>query len=165
MKKFTSQASNLGLLTATGVFVMGSGRIGRYLAGFCGVFVLACVSYWIANQANVKYWGLSYALGAPGLMVAWIVTPLVVVFMYIFGTRVLKMANRKLAIIIACATSVCGGLVPRKKGGPHAGRGDDPDLYRIDDVLYAARDQVARNERRSGRRVFRLGVHVARSRG
>jgi uncharacterized membrane protein YadS len=41
-------------------------------------------------------------------MVAWIVTPLVVVFMYGFGTRVLKMANRKLAIIIACATSVCG---------------------------------------------------------
>ncbi len=108
MKKFTCQASNLDLLTATGVFVMGSGRIGRYLAGFCGVFVLACVSYWIANQANVKYWGLSYALGAPGLMVAWIVTPLVVVFMYIFGTRVPKMANRKLAIIIACATSVCG---------------------------------------------------------
>jgi len=148
--------AGLGLLTAVGVVVMKSGRFGRYLAGFCGVFLLACVSYWIANQANVKYWGLSYALwallvgllisytigtpkwllagaktemfiktglvllgaeilfkkivslGAPGLMVAWIVTPLVVVFMFNFGTRVLKMANRKLAIIIACATSVCG---------------------------------------------------------
>jgi uncharacterized integral membrane protein (TIGR00698 family) len=48
------------------------------------------------------------SLGAPGLMVAWIVTPVVVLFMFKFAGAVLKMANRKLAIIIACATSVCG---------------------------------------------------------
>ncbi len=48
------------------------------------------------------------SLGLPGLMVAWIVTPLVVVFMYIFGVRVLKMVNKELAMIIAAATSVCG---------------------------------------------------------
>ena len=146
----------LGVLTTVGVAVMRSERPGRYAAGFAGVFVLATLSYWIANQANVKYWGLSYALwallvgllisntvgtpkwllagaktelfiktglvllgaeilfkkivslGAPGLMVAWIVTPTVVIFMYKFANRYLKMANKKLAIIIACATSVCG---------------------------------------------------------
>lgn len=48
------------------------------------------------------------SLGAPGLMVAWIVTPVVVLFMFKFAGSVLKMANKKLAIIIACATSVCG---------------------------------------------------------
>lgn len=48
------------------------------------------------------------ALGAPGLMVAWIVTPVVVIFMYRFGTSILKMVNKELVIIIASATSVCG---------------------------------------------------------
>jgi uncharacterized membrane protein YadS len=41
-------------------------------------------------------------------MVAWIVTPVVVIFMYNFAGRYLKMVNKKLAIIIASATSVCG---------------------------------------------------------
>jgi uncharacterized integral membrane protein (TIGR00698 family) len=146
----------LGVVTTIGVAVMKTEKPGSYAAGFVGVFVLACISYWIANQTNIKYWGLSYALwallvgllisntigtprwllagartemfiktglvllgaeilfkkivslGAPGLMVAWIVTPVVVVFMYNFATRALKMVNKKLAIIIACATSVCG---------------------------------------------------------
>lgn len=48
------------------------------------------------------------ALGAPGLMVAWIVTPVVVIFMYKYGTSLLKMKNKSLVIIIASATSVCG---------------------------------------------------------
>jgi len=48
------------------------------------------------------------SLGAPGLMVAWIVTPVVIIFMYNFGVRMLKMKNKALIIIIACATSVCG---------------------------------------------------------
>jgi uncharacterized integral membrane protein (TIGR00698 family) len=47
-------------------------------------------------------------LGTRGLLVAWIVTPCVVVFMYFFGTRVLKMASKSLVIIVAAATSVCG---------------------------------------------------------
>jgi uncharacterized integral membrane protein (TIGR00698 family) len=146
----------LGVLTAIGIGFMRVENIGRYLAGFAGVFILASVSYWIANQTNIKYWGLSYALwallvgllisntigtpkwlkagarteffiktglvllgceilfkkimalGPPGLMVAWIVTPTVIVFMFLFGTRFLKMVNKPLVIIIAAATSVCG---------------------------------------------------------
>jgi uncharacterized integral membrane protein (TIGR00698 family) len=146
----------LAILTTIGVAIIKSEKPARYAAGFVGIFVLACISYWVANQTNIKYWGLSYALwallvgllisntigtprwllagartemfiktglvllgaeilfkkivslGAPGLMVAWIVTPIVVIFMFNFATRFLKMVNKKLAIIIACATSVCG---------------------------------------------------------
>ena len=47
-------------------------------------------------------------LGVPGLFVAWVVTPTVIIFMYQFGTRVLRMTNRSLVIVIAAATSVCG---------------------------------------------------------
>ncbi len=47
-------------------------------------------------------------LGLPGLFVAWVVTPTVIVFMYQLGTRVLKIKSRSLVIIIAAATSVCG---------------------------------------------------------
>jgi len=52
--------------------------------------------------------GKILSLGPPGLMVAWIVTPTVIVFMWLFGTRVLKMVSKPLVIIIAAATSVCG---------------------------------------------------------
>jgi uncharacterized integral membrane protein (TIGR00698 family) len=48
------------------------------------------------------------ALGGPGLLVAWVVTPIVVTFMYFFGTRTLKMTSKRLTIIVAAATSVCG---------------------------------------------------------
>jgi uncharacterized integral membrane protein (TIGR00698 family) len=47
-------------------------------------------------------------LGAPGIMVAWGVTPVVLIFMFLFGTRYLKMASKSLTIVIATATSVCG---------------------------------------------------------
>lgn len=146
----------LAILTAIGIAVMKTEKVGRYLAGFIAIFILSCVAYWIAHQTNISYWGLSYAmwalligllisntigtpgwlkagaktemfiktglvllgaeilfkkivsLGPPGLMVAWIVTPIVVIFMYIFAMRYLKMKNKHLAIIIASATSVCG---------------------------------------------------------
>jgi uncharacterized integral membrane protein (TIGR00698 family) len=47
-------------------------------------------------------------LGSRGLLVAWLVTPCVLVFMYFFGTRVLKMTSKALVVIVAAATSVCG---------------------------------------------------------
>ncbi len=47
-------------------------------------------------------------LGGPGLMVAYVVTPVVILIMWHFGTRVLRMPSKALTIIIACATSVCG---------------------------------------------------------
>jgi uncharacterized integral membrane protein (TIGR00698 family) len=52
--------------------------------------------------------GKILSIGVPGLMVAWLVTPTVLFFMWLFGTRVLKMSSKPLVIIIAAATSVCG---------------------------------------------------------
>ncbi|MCR5755522.1 MAG: YeiH family protein [Acetatifactor sp.] len=46
--------------------------------------------------------------GLYGLGIAWIVTPIVIIFMWFFGTRVLKIENKSLVITLATATSVCG---------------------------------------------------------
>jgi len=48
------------------------------------------------------------AFGGYGVAVAWGVTPVVIVFMWFFGTRFLKIVNKPLVITIATATSVCG---------------------------------------------------------
>jgi uncharacterized membrane protein YadS len=143
------------LLTAIGVWAMRQ-NVGRYVVAFAAVFILAIVSFGLANYHINKAYGLSYAawalgiglvisnvtgtpewlrpgartemyiktglvllgaeilfgkilsIGVPGLMVAWVVTPTVIVFMWFFGTRTLKMVSKPLVIIIAAATSVCG---------------------------------------------------------
>ena len=46
--------------------------------------------------------------GLYGLGIAWIVTPVVIIFMWWFGTRVLKIGNKPMVITMAAATSVCG---------------------------------------------------------
>ncbi len=46
--------------------------------------------------------------GLYGLGIAWIVTPIVIIFMWWFGTKVLKLDNKPLVITMASATSVCG---------------------------------------------------------
>lgn len=49
------------------------------------------------------------ALGMLGVGVAWVVTPIVIVVMYFFSQRYLKMHDQKeLAITISSATAVCG---------------------------------------------------------
>jgi uncharacterized integral membrane protein (TIGR00698 family) len=47
-------------------------------------------------------------LGLPGLVVAWVVTPIVIIFMWHFGNRVLKIPSKTFTMIVAAATSVCG---------------------------------------------------------
>ena len=46
--------------------------------------------------------------GLYGLGIAWIVTPIVIIFMWYFGTRVLKMDNKPLVVTVSTATAVCG---------------------------------------------------------
>jgi len=46
--------------------------------------------------------------GLYGLGIAWIVTPVVIIFMWWLGTKVFKMDNKPLVITLAAATSVCG---------------------------------------------------------
>jgi uncharacterized integral membrane protein (TIGR00698 family) len=142
-------------LTAVGVRTMGQ-HTARYCEGFAVVFLLAVISFTVANQTTIHAYGLSYAawalllgllvsntigtpewlkpavrtemyikaglvllgaeilfgkilsIGVPGLMVAWIVTPTVIFFMWLYGTRILKMVSKPLVMIIAAATSVCG---------------------------------------------------------
>ena len=48
------------------------------------------------------------ALGLPGVCVAWIVTPIVLISTYVLGQRVLKMESRSLNMVISADMSVCG---------------------------------------------------------
>ncbi len=48
------------------------------------------------------------ALGVPGIFVAWVVTPIVLVSTFIFGQRVLKIPSRSLNMVISADMSVCG---------------------------------------------------------
>ena len=145
----------MAALSALAVRIMGhSAR--RHAVAFVPLFLLAVVSYTLANQVGVRAAGFGYAfwaliigliiantggtpdwlrpalrselyiktglvllggevlfgnilrLGVPGLFVAWLVTPVVLIFMYQFGVRFLRIGSRSLVIVIAAATSVCG---------------------------------------------------------
>jgi uncharacterized membrane protein YadS len=48
------------------------------------------------------------AIGVPGIFVAWVVTPIVLITTYIFGQKVLRIPSRTLNITISADMSVCG---------------------------------------------------------
>ncbi|MDR1777937.1 MAG: putative sulfate exporter family transporter [Desulfovibrio sp.] len=48
------------------------------------------------------------AIGIPGIFVAWVVTPIVLICTFIFGQKVLKMPSKTLNITISADMSVCG---------------------------------------------------------
>ena len=48
------------------------------------------------------------AIGIPGIFVAWVVTPIVLICTYIFGQKVIKMPSKTLNIVISADMSVCG---------------------------------------------------------
>ncbi len=48
------------------------------------------------------------AIGVPGIFVAWVVTPIVLISTFIFGQKVLKMESKTLNIVISADMSVCG---------------------------------------------------------
>ncbi len=52
--------------------------------------------------------GKILAIGIPGVFVAWVVTPTVLICTYIFGQTVLKMPSKTLNIVISADMSVCG---------------------------------------------------------
>lgn len=47
-------------------------------------------------------------LGLPGIYVAWVVTPIVLISTYVFGQKVLKIESRSLNMVISADMSVCG---------------------------------------------------------
>ena len=66
--------------------------------------------------------------GLYGLGIAWIVTPIVIIFMWWFGTRVLKIGNKPLVITLAAATSVCGTSAAIATGAAAKAKKDDLSL-------------------------------------
>lgn len=48
------------------------------------------------------------AIGLPGLFVAWLVTPTVLVLSYMFGQKILKIPSKTLNMVISADMSVCG---------------------------------------------------------
>jgi len=48
------------------------------------------------------------ALGLPGVMVAWVVTPIVLITTFWFGQKILKMKSASLNMVISADMSVCG---------------------------------------------------------
>lgn len=66
--------------------------------------------------------------GLYGLGIAWIVTPIVIIFMWYFGTRVLKIDNKPLVITLATATSVCGTSAAIATGAAAKARKTDLSL-------------------------------------
>ena len=65
------------------------------------------------------------AFGLYGLGIAWIVTPVVILFMWWFGTRVLKIGNKPMVITVASATSVCGTSAAIATGAAAGAKKDD----------------------------------------
>ena len=107
-------------------------QVGVRAAGFGYAFWALLIGLAIANTGGTPEWlkpalrselyiktglvllgaevlfGNIVRLGVPGLFVAWLVTPIVIVFMYQFGVRFLRIRSRSLVMVIAAATSVCG---------------------------------------------------------
>jgi uncharacterized integral membrane protein (TIGR00698 family) len=48
------------------------------------------------------------ALGLPGVLTSWLVTPVVLIGTYIFGQKILKMQSKSLNLVISADMSVCG---------------------------------------------------------
>ena len=63
--------------------------------------------------------------GLYGLGIAWVVTPVVILFMWWFGTKVLKIGNKPLVITMASATSVCGTSAAIASGAASGCKKDD----------------------------------------
>jgi uncharacterized membrane protein YadS len=77
---------------------------------------------WVMPAVQVEYYiktglvllgaeilfGKILSIGIPGIFVAWVVTPVVLVSTYLFGQKVLKMPSKTLNITISSDMSVCG---------------------------------------------------------
>ncbi len=66
--------------------------------------------------------------GLYGLGIAWIVTPIVIIFMWWLGTKVLKIDNKPLVITLASATSVCGTSAAIATGAASKAKKEDLSL-------------------------------------
>ncbi len=77
---------------------------------------------WVKPAVQVEYYiktglvllgaeilfGKILSIGLPGIFVAWVVTPIVLVSTFLFGQKVLKLTSKTLNITISADMSVCG---------------------------------------------------------
>lgn len=129
VKKYIPAFAGLFVLAILVRFISAEYTLNRYLEW---AFFSLLVGLVIANTVGVPKWlkpavqteyyikaglvimGFSVLFsniinfGLYGLGIAWIVTPIVIIFMWFFGTRVLKIENKPLVITLSTATSVCG---------------------------------------------------------
>jgi uncharacterized membrane protein YadS len=77
---------------------------------------------WVMPAVQVEYYiktglvllggeilfGLILSIGIPGIFVAWVVTPIVLISTFIFGQKILKMPSKTLNMTISADMSVCG---------------------------------------------------------
>lgn len=63
--------------------------------------------------------------GLYGLGIAWGVTPIVIIFMWWFGNRILKIKNKPLLITLSAATSVCGTSAAIATGAASGAKKED----------------------------------------
>ncbi|MFH2003044.1 MAG: putative sulfate exporter family transporter [Planctomycetota bacterium] len=77
---------------------------------------------WVMPAVQVEYYiktglvllgaeilfGKILTIGVPGIFVAWVVTPIVLIVTYFFGQKVLKIPSKTLNITISADMSVCG---------------------------------------------------------
>lgn len=63
--------------------------------------------------------------GLYGLGIAWGVTPVVIIFMWWFGNRILRIRNKPLLMTVAAATSVCGTSAAIATGAASGAKKED----------------------------------------
>lgn len=66
--------------------------------------------------------------GLYGLGIAWVVTPIVILFMWWLGIKILKIDNKPLVITLSSATSVCGTSAAIASGAASRAKKDDLTL-------------------------------------
>lgn len=129
VKKFVIAFTGFFLITCVVRFVSSQVTLNQYLeyafwALLIGLLISNTVGvpHWLKPAINTEFYiktGLVLMgatvmfsniskFGLYGLGIAWLVTPIVIIFMWIFGTKVLKLTNKPMVITIAAATSVCG---------------------------------------------------------
>ena len=132
----------LGVLFAGGIKLQG-GKVGKFIPAFLGLFVLAVVVRLISAEFTLNrylewaFWALivglliSNTVGVPKWLKPairteyYIKTGLVIIFMWWFGTKVLKMDNKPMVITLAAATSVCGTSAAIATGAAAKAKKDD----------------------------------------
>ena len=91
---------------AVGLFVGNAAGVPRWLApALIGEFFIKTGLVVFGAEVLVSR---LLALGLPGIMTAWIVTPVVLVATYLFGVHMLRIPSRSLCMTLSADMSVCG---------------------------------------------------------